>query len=453
MSEWAKDAIFYHIHPLGLCGAPERNDGQSPPEPRLDQLGPWVEHARSLGATALYLGPVLESSAHGYDTADFTQVDRRLGTGADLRRLCDRAHGLGMRVILDAVLNHVGRDFWAFRDVRARGADSPYAGWFRGLRFDRRSPYGDPFAYEGWSGCYDLVKLEHNNPQVVDHLLGAVARWIAEFDIDGLRVDAAESIDLELLRRLRAHTTRLRPDFWLMGEVVRGDYRRWANGDALHSVTNYECFKALYSSHVDRNYFELACALERQFGEHGLYRELWLYDFADNHDVNRVASNLRNPAHLYPLYCLLFTMPGIPSIYYGSEWGITARRSRSDDRPLRPCLDLGRERARGNVELASAIGRLAELRHRSPALRRGRYRQLAVSAEQLAFAREAPEETMIVAVNAAPSPAPLELRLPWCARGELRDVLDPGTSHAVRDGKVTLSAVPSCWARVMRLER
>jgi cyclomaltodextrinase / maltogenic alpha-amylase / neopullulanase len=452
MSDWANDAIFYHIHPLGLCGAPERNDGRSPPEPRLARLGPWVEHARSLGATALYLGPVLESSAHGYDTVDLYRVDRRLGTSADLRRLCDRAHGLGMRVILDAVLNHVGRDFWAFRDLCQRGAGSPYVGWFRGLRFDRRSPFGDPFAYEGWSGCYDLVKLEHRNAEVIDHLLGAVERWIAEFDIDGLRVDAAESIDLALLQRLRAHTTRLRPDFWLMGEVVRGDYRRWANGDALHSVTNYECFKALYSSHADRNYFELAFALDRQFGEHGLYRDLPLYSFADNHDVNRVASNLRNPAHLYPLYCLLLTMPGVPSIYYGSEWGIAARRSPSDDRPLRPCLELDRERARGNLQLEAAIGRLTELRRSSPALRRGRYRQLAVRSDQLAFARETGEETMIVAANAASSAVALELRIPGGHDGVLTGVLDRGASTPVKDGKATVS-VPPCWASVMRFER
>ena len=270
---------------------------------------------------------LFESTSHGYDTVDYFQVDRRLGDRDALRRLVADLHAAGIRVILDAVFNHVGRDFWAFADLRDKLSASDYGAWFEGLSFDGGSPYGDPFIYEGWNGHLNLVKLNLRLPAVKAHLFQAAEMWIREFDIDGLRLDAAECMDLEFLQGLRNFCRGIRPDFWLMGEVVLGDYRRWVNERTLDSVTNYECYKGLWSSLVDTNYFEIAYALNRQFGRDGIYRGLPLYNFVDNHDVDRVASRLNKAEHLYPLYCLLFTMPGIPSIYYGSEWGISGREA------------------------------------------------------------------------------------------------------------------------------
>ncbi|HEX7568085.1 MAG TPA: alpha-amylase family glycosyl hydrolase, partial [Anaerolineaceae bacterium] len=340
MKNWIEKAIFYAIYPLGFCGAPPGNDFSAPPQARLEQVHTWLDHIQTLGANALYLGPVFESSAHGYDTADYYWVDRRLGSNETLAQLSASLHQRGMRLVLDGVFNHVGRHFWAFRDLLEHGESSPYRDWFCNLRFDRRSPYNDPFSYEGWNGHYELVKLNLGNPQVRDHLFGAVETWVCQFDIDGLRLDAADCLDLNFLKELSAFCRSLKPDFWLMGEVIHGDYRRWANPETLDSVTNYECYKGLYSSHVDRNYFEIAYALNRQSGPGGIYRDLLLYNFADNHDVDRVASSLANPAHLYTLYILLFSMPGVPSIYYGSEWGIEGKKSNGSDLPLRPWLDL-----------------------------------------------------------------------------------------------------------------
>ena len=291
---------------------------------------------------ALYLGPLFESSAHGYDTADYYQVDRRLGNNEMLSRLSAVLHQKNIRLILDGVFNHVGRDFWAFRDVLKSGRQSAYCDWFQGLDFHKRSPYNDPFSYENWNGHHNLVKLNLSNPSVKDHLFQAVDMWIREFAIDGLRLDVADCLDLHFLKELSAFCKSRRSDFWLMGEVIHGDYRKWVNPETLDSVTNYVGYKGLYSSHVDKNYFELAHTLYRQFGEKGIYRDLLLYSFADNHDVNRVASQLKNPAHLYPLYSLLFTMPGVPSIYYGSEWGIEGKRTSQSDQALRPHLDFSR---------------------------------------------------------------------------------------------------------------
>jgi glycosidase len=350
---------------------------------------------------------------------------------------------------MDGVFHHVGRDFWAFRELREAGQGAPHRDWFSGLRFDRRNGRGDAFAYDCWNGCQELVKLDLGNPRVREHLFTAVERWIDDFGIDGLRLDAADCMDLGFLAELARFCRGKRPDFWLLGEVVHGDYRRWANPSTLDSTTNYECFKGLYSSFNDRNLFELAASLRRQFGEHGLYRELPLYAFADNHDVDRVASLLRSRAHLYPLYLLLFTMPGVPSIYYGSEWGMTGSQQ-SGAAAVRPRLP---ERAAiaglPAPELASALSRFARLRKEAPALRHGRYRELLVRAEQLVFARELGDETLVVAVNASSTPAELELpRGPWTGRS-LVDLLDGSERLELAHGRSV--TIPPCWGRVMRV--
>ncbi len=331
MSFWYDEAVFYHIYPLGLCGAPQRNDFSTPPVARLERLLPWLDHIQSLGANALYLGPLFESSAHGYDTADYYHLDRRLGSDATLADLSREVHARRLRLVLDGVFNHVGRHFWAFRDVQARGQSSPYCDWFANLRFGERSPFGDPFSYESWSGHYSLVRLNLGSPAVREHLFGAVASWVRDFAIDGLRLDTADILDFDFMRALRAVCRGLKTDFWLMGEVIHGDYCRWANPEMLDSVTNYECYKGLYSSLNDANYHEIAYALQRQAGVGGIYQGLKLYNFADNHDVTRVSSQLQSAAHLYPLYALLFSMPGMPSIYYGSEFGLLGEKNDHSD--------------------------------------------------------------------------------------------------------------------------
>ncbi|MDD5368265.1 MAG: alpha-amylase family glycosyl hydrolase [Anaerolineaceae bacterium] len=449
---WIDEAIFYHIYPLGLCGAPARNPFQGSAVPRLNQLYSWLDHLQSLGVNALYLGPLFESSAHGYDTADYYQVDRRLGDRETLAALSREIHRRGMHLVLDGVFNHTGRDFWAFRDIKANGEHSAYTGWFQQLDFSGRSPYGDPFRYEGWSGHYDLVKLNLFHSDVRQHLFDAIGRWVEEFEIDGLRLDAADQLPGDFLEALAQHCRGLRPDFWLMGEIVFGDYRSLAGSNRLDSATNYEGYKSLYSSLANRNFFELAYALNRQSGPQGIYRDLRLYNFADNHDVNRVASNMKIAAHLYPLYALLFTMPGIPSIYYGSEWGLSGKRTPHSDASLRPSLDLTRANHFPHPDLAQAIARLAQVRRASPALRLGNYGQLHVAAEQLAFLREHLGEQVVVAVNAATHAVPLQLRLP-IHEGWLVDRLNDHQRFQIVDYQVSIAALPSTWARILSVHK
>jgi cyclomaltodextrinase len=448
MISWAQDATFYHIYPLGFCGAPRQNDFTSSPVERLEKIKGWIDHMLYLGVNAVYLGPVFESTTHGYNTADYYHVDRRLGSNDTLARLSRRLHEHGMRVVLDGVFNHVGRDFFAFKDLQANGSHSAYKDWFANLRFDQASPYHDLFTYEGWNGHYSLVKLNLRNPEVKEHLFGAVRKWVEEFDIDGLRLDAADSIEHDFLKELSRFCRIIKPDFWLMGEVVHGDYRQWANADELDSVTNYECYKGLHSSYNEQNFFEIGYSLNRQFGEAGIYRHLNLYTFADNHDVNRVASTLKNSAHLLPLYLLLFCMPGIPSIYYGSEFGIQGKKDGSDA-ALRPNLDLNALNAQNpHSELTQAIHRLSELRQKSAALRRGEYRQVHVDREVFVFFRQANEDWALVAINASAREVQLSLGAPSAPGGRLVDALNGEVEILRQAGQIQLD-IPPYWGQVV----
>lgn len=426
---WAFESVFYQIYPIGFCGAPRVNDGAL--EHRIGKVADWADYLEGLGVGAVLLNPVFESTSHGYDTRDLLRVDCRLGTAEDLANVVATLHEHGIRVVLDAVFNHVGREFWAFADVRERGWDSPYRDWFI-TNFDGDSAFGDGFWYEGWEGCFDLVKLNLRNPAVVDYLLGCVRTWRDEFAIDGLRLDVAYSLDRDFIRSLRGvagelsgsvrvagsactvpidtdrASGRLGADgsFVLIGETLHGDYSQLVNPGMLDSCTNYECYKGLYSSFNSKNMFEIAHSLHRQFGGEPwcVYRGLHLLSFADNHDVTRLASILEDPACIRPAYGMLFGMPGIPCLYYGSEWGATGRKGERDDWELRPAFD-----APAPNDLTAFIRRLAAVRTGGPgarALSHGGYRNVVITNKQLLFERsvgpsgEGPAERVLVAINA-----------------------------------------------------
>ena len=202
MNNWINEAIFYHIYPLGFCGAPQFNDNGETVN-RIKKVIDWIPHLKKLSINAIYFGPIFESSEHGYDTKDYLEIDRRLGTKEDFKEVCKNLHDNDIKIVLDGVFNHVGREFWAFKDVQKNGQNSKYCSWFQNLNFGGSSPMGDSFWYEGWHGHYNLVKLNINNPEVIEHLLNAVGNWIDEYDIDGVRLDAADYMDKSFLRNLR----------------------------------------------------------------------------------------------------------------------------------------------------------------------------------------------------------------------------------------------------------
>ena len=385
---WAYNSIFYQIYPIGFCGAPVHNDGVC--VPRIRKLMDWSEYLQTLGVDSILLNPIFESDNHGYDTRDFKTIDCRLGTNEDFKEVCEDLHKHNVKIVLDGVFNHVGRGFWAFKDVQEKKWDSPYKDWFH-ISFDGNSCYNDGFWYEGWEGHFELVKLNLQNPAVVDYLMECVKYWIDEFDIDGLRLDVAYSLDHNFMRRLRSYTQELKPDFALIGEVLFGDYNIIVN----------ECYKGLYSSFNSMNMFEIAHSLHRQFGSDQwcIYRGKHLMTFVDNHDVTRLASILTNKKHIPLAYGLLMGMPGIPCLYYGSEWAEPGEKAPDNDYALRPCF----EEPKPN-ELTEFIKKLIRVRQESDALCNGAYKNVVIQNHQLVFERCSEKERVIVAINAADYP-------------------------------------------------
>ena len=390
------ESVIYTIYPLGFCGAPVFNDGKL--EYRLDKIYDCIEHFKKMSVNVLVFNPLFESTRHGYDTIDYRKVDCRLGDNNSFKAICKALHDNGIRVMLDGVFNHVGRDFFAFKDVQQNLQNSRYCSWFQNLNFGGNSPKGDPFWYEGWAGHYDLVKLNLQNNDVVNYLLDSVKFWIDEFDIDGLRLDAADCVDIEFFKKLKNTCKSKKPDFWLYGEITHGDYNRWANNETLDSVTNYECYKGIYSSHNDHNYFEIAHSLNRQFANGGIYQNIYTYNFVDNHDVNRIASTLKDKNHLNNIYTLMYTMPGVPSVYYGSEFGIEGKRTQYSDIELRPCLDLNNVE-NANYDLFNHIVKLGKVRLALEALKYGKFENVNIMNEKLVYKRKTDNQTVFIAFN------------------------------------------------------
>ena len=396
---WYDSAVFYHIYPLGLCGCSKENTGV--PESHFGQLKQWAKHACDLGFTAIYIGPLFESVGHGYETTDYRTLDRRLGDNDDLKEFVRTCHEKGVRVIFDGVFNHTGRDFFAFKDLQKNRENSQYKDWYCNVNFGGNNEYNDGFSYDNWGGYNLLVKLNQWNPQVKDYIYDVIRFWVSEFDIDGIRLDVADVLDFDFMKGMRQVANEVKPDFWLMGEVIHGEYTRWVNSETLHSVTNYNLNKALWSGCNEHNFFEIAHTVKRLYDMGGChYRNLELYSFADNHDVERIASKIINKDHLGVIYTLMYTLPGIPSIYYGSEFGIEGKKEQGSDASLRPHLELSDYAdAMTDNPLTALIAKLGSIHQAQKALCYGEYKELLLTNRQYAFARCYENEDVITAVN------------------------------------------------------
>ncbi|MDD6069798.1 MAG: alpha-amylase family glycosyl hydrolase [Clostridiales bacterium] len=397
---WYDEAVFYHIYPLGLTGAPMENS-YGEVEHRLNTLIPWIAHIKEIGCNALYIGPLFESVGHGYETTDYKKLDNRLGDNKDLTNFVAECHKQGIKVILDGVFNHTGRDFFAFKDIQKNRENSQYKDWYCNVNFSGNTEYNDGFSYENWGGYNLLVKLNQQNPAVRDYICDVIRFWVSEYDIDGIRLDAADVLDFNYMKALRQVANEVKPDFWLMGEVIHGDYSKWVNEGTLHSVTNYQLHKALYSGHNDHNYFEIAHTVKRLYEMGGNKPDgLKLYNFTDNHDVERIYTKLNNKAHFAPVHILEYTLPGIPSIYYGSEFGIEGRKEKFSDASLRPALNLEDYKdAVTNNSFTRLIAALGKTRQNCKALSYGDYKELILMNRQYAFSRNYNGESVVVAVN------------------------------------------------------
>lgn len=397
---WYDEAVFYHIYPLGMLDAPKEND-YTLKEHRLKELKKWMPHIKGAGFNAIYIGPLFESVGHGYETTDYRKLDSRLGDNEDLKQFVKDCHKEGIRVIFDGVFNHVGRDFFAFKDLQQYRENSRYKDWFLNVNFWGNNEYNDGFSYENWGGYNLLVKLNQRNQEVKDYIADVIRFWVSEFDVDGIRLDAADVLDFDYMKMLRWVANEVKPDFWLMGEVIHGDYTRWVNDGTLHSVTNYTLHKALYSGHNDHNYFEIAHTVKRLYEMGGNRPDgLKLYNFSDNHDVERIMTKLNNKANYAPVHILVYTLPGVPSIYYGSEFGIEGRKEKGSDASLRPALNYADfKNALKDNDCTKLIAKLAKARKAALPLSYGDYREVMLTNRQYVFTRTYEGQSVIVAVN------------------------------------------------------
>lgn len=439
MVPWYDKAVFYHIYPLGLCGCAREN--LKHPESHFDKLKQWASHAAQINCTAIYIGPLFESVGHGYETSDYRRVDCRLGSNEDFREFVSYCHGIGLRVIVDGVFNHVGREFFAFLDVKEKRESSRYCSWFCNLNFGGNNEYNDGFSYDNWGGYNLLVKLNQQNPEVQEYLFDVIRFWVSEFDIDGIRLDAADVLDHGFMHQMRQVTDQLKEDFWLMGEVIHGDYSRWVNDQMLHAVTNYELHKGLYSGHNDHNYFEIAHSVKRLLGICGDYR---LYTFADNHDVERIYSKLNQKEHLFNVMLLVYTLYGIPSIYYGSEFGIEGKKENGSDWNLRPCLELEdfAETCEENsiTRLCTALG---QFKKDYAELTEGKYQELLLTNRQFAFGRVMEDAAVVTVLNCDDAPVTLEIKVP-VEVSKAQDLLGEAEMLEYQNGMLCITLPANC---------
>lgn len=444
MIKWYDKAVFYHIYPLGLCGAEKLNDGFTMTH-RMKELEEWIPHMEQLGCNALYIGPLFESVGHGYETTDYRLVDRRLGDNADFIQFVKECHEHGIKVVVDGVFNHTGREFFAFKDLREKRESSEYRDWYCNVNFNSNTEYNDGFSYEGWRGYQLLARLNQTNPEVKQYIFDVIRYWVDEFDIDGIRLDCADVLNLDFMKEMRSFCNTVKEDFWLMGEVIHGDYSRWVNEETLHSVTDYELHKGLYSGHNDHNYFEIAHTVKRLFDSNGgIIKNANLYSFVDNHDVDRIYNKLTDKAHLIPVYIMLYTLPGIPSIYYGSEFGIEGKKENNSDDGVRPRLvlsDIIEKPSKLTEELIKLLVALASIRKDKQTLQQGEYKELFLTNRQYSFARIYKEDATVILVNNDDKEATINIPIPVSCEAVCNLITEE--KHPVNKGRLEITIPPN----------
>ena len=337
MSDWPARVIWWKVYPFGFLGAePAALPAGADVRHRLRWLEPWLDYLIELGCNGLALNPIFSSETHGYDVVDHLRIDPRLGDDADVDWLVDACHRRGIRVLFDGVFNHVGRSFPAFQDVLANREKSPFAPWFH-IDWDGDGP--DGFGYQNFEGHAALVVLDHQCPEVIDLVENAMGHWL-DRGVDGWRLDAAYAVPLGFWHTVVSRTRKSHPDAWFVGEVIHGDYPDWIRQGDLDSVTQYELWKSIWSSLNDLNFHELAWNLKRH---NSFCEEFSPLTFVGNHDVTRIASRLDDVALLAHALVVLFTVPGVPSVYYGDEQafrGVKEEREGGDD-AVRPAFPDG----------------------------------------------------------------------------------------------------------------
>jgi len=393
---WVEDVIWWHVYPLGFLDA-ERTAAEAPLTHRLPKLIEWLDYAVELGVSGLLLGPIFASATHGYDTSDHFRIDPRLGDEQDFVTLVDAAHQRGLRVLLDGVFNHVGRGFGLFRDVLEQGATAPGAPWFR-LSWPDLNSTTEP-AYDTFEGHRDLVALNHDEPSVRDYVVSVMDHWLTA-GADGWRLDAAYTVPREFWAAVIPRVRARHPQAYFVGEVIHGRYADVVRDGDLDATTQYELWKATWSCLNDRNFFELAWALDRHNAMLDTFVPL---TFIGNHDVTRIASRLDDERHLPHALAILFTVAGTPSIYYGDEQGqrgVKHNCAGGDDMIRTGYPPTGPAGLPPDGwEIYHLHRQLIGVRRSHPWLHHARARRIQLSNRQLTYAIHDDEHELILALN------------------------------------------------------
>jgi cyclomaltodextrinase / maltogenic alpha-amylase / neopullulanase len=382
---WVEHAIWWQVYPLGFVGAYPADPAPTADEHRLRRIIEWLDHAIELGTSGIALGPIFASRTHGYDTTDHYRIDPRLGDDADFDHLVEEAHRRGLRVLLDGVFNHVGTDF-------------ERSGWFR-----RRGNHFDTFEGHG-----ELIALNHDDPEVVAYAVDVMTYWLNR-GADGWRLDAAYAVPDRFWAQVLPRVRQAFPDAWFVGEVIHGDYSARLREAGFDSVTQYELWKAIWSSLNDGNFHELDWALVR----HNEFLDVFApMTFVGNHDVTRIASRLENTRHLEHALVILLTTGGIPSVYAGDESayrGVKEERFGGDD-AVRPEFS---SPLMGVDEHGHDVFRLHQyligLRRRHPWLHTARTSPVQLTNRQYVYQTRNGSDALLVALNVDATPMPLSM--------------------------------------------
>jgi cyclomaltodextrinase / maltogenic alpha-amylase / neopullulanase len=329
---WADHAILWQVYPLGFTGA-ERTalPSDEPVRHRLRHLEAWLDYAVELGCNGLLLGPVFAAESHGYDTVDHFRIDARLGDEDDFDSLVAAAGQRGLRLILDGVFNHVGRGFPAFKAAMAGGPGTPAARWFK------RTPDGADYAV--FEGHGHLVALDHDEPAVLAYVIEVMAYWLGR-GAGGWRLDAAYAVPPAFWAKVVPAVREAFPGAWFLGEMIHGDYASYAAEAGLDAITQYEVWKAVWSSLNDRNFYELDHALGRHNAFLDSFDGALPQTFVGNHDVTRLATALTDDRLFGHALAILFSIGGVPSVYYGDEQGFRGLKEHREggDDAIRPAF-------------------------------------------------------------------------------------------------------------------
>lgn len=393
MTRWIDNAIFWHIYPLGFVGAEKQT--QADVYHRLGRITDWLDYAVGLGASGLLLGPVFAASTHGYDTIDHFRIDPRLGNDGDFDQFIAEARRRGLRVVLDGVFNHVGRDFPLFQQAIEKGVASTEAGWFRWLGHEDSTGQPD---YATFEGHHALVALNHDSPDVAAYVVRVMNHWL-DRGASGWRLDAAYAVPRSFWAKVLPNVRQRHPDAYIFGEVIHGDYTGFVADTGADAVTQYELWKGIWSAINDRNLFELHWTLERH---NGFLNHFTPLTFVGNHDVTRLASQLIDERHIAHALMILLTIGGSPAIYAGDEQafrGIKENRAGGDDaiRPAFPATP--EELAPFGWPTYRLHQQLIGLRRRHHWLSMARSRKIHLTNRQMTLALEADGKCLLVALN------------------------------------------------------